>query len=75
MNPKAASSASTAPQNGPSGPGGVPSVASAQAQILEEAQKLLKSLRIASLIIDNPRDWSPERVPEPEGERERDPER
>ena len=70
-NPKAASSALITPQNGPVGPGGVPSVASAQAQVLEEAQKLLKSLRIASLTVDSPREWSPEKVPELERERER----
>ena len=64
-------------QGGTTVPGGVPanqtsgkapgqteqSVASAQAQVLEEAQKLLKSLRIAAVRVpDESREDSPERV-------------
>ena len=43
-------------------------VAQAQALVLEEAQKLLKSLRLASLRVDNGRCPSPERAPEREPE-------
>ena len=61
--------------NGAAAPGGVPAnpnknqpsgsqnqtVANAQAQVLEEAQKLLKSLRIASLRVDGESNENPER--------------
>ena len=59
----------------PKTPGGVSSgnsenagnvtIAGAQAQVLEEAQKLLKSLRIAAMRVPEVRGESPERVHEP----------
>ena len=66
--PSAAGSATAG--SGANAPGGVPTVASAQAQVQEEAQKLLKSLRIAAVRVEENRVESPERVPEREGVRE-----
>ena len=67
-NPKSSndSSSSASAGRGANAPGGVPSVASAQAQVLEEAQKLLKSLRIAAIRVEDGQDASLGRVPERE---------